>query len=269
MGKAATSKTVLQAATEGQGINASNQLVMLVAHAPPGALIMRSSFTAMQAAIEGQGVPACSHLQLLVAYRSTPPEDLKSRAWTFALDGHTFYVITLGEQGTYVYDQTTQQWARWQTQGFSSWNMEIGTTWRGDVIAADRDNPIIWRLNPDSFIDNDFKAQIRKVTGGLAMRQRAFIANYSFSLTASLGTPDVPLTAPITLPTVKLSFSDDQGKTFTDAETLTLTLDDFTQRLDWRSLGTMQAPQRIFKITDTGAIARIDGADAEVGEEGT
>ncbi len=95
-----------------------------------------------------------------------------------------------------------------------------------------------------------------------------FITNYSFSLTASLGKPDVPLTVPITLPTVKLSFSDDQGKTFTDAEILTLTNGDFTQRLDWRSLGTMQAPQRIFKITDTGAIARIDGADAEVGEEG-
>lgn len=263
------SQTVLQVATEGQGVSALSQAAMLVAYAPPGALAVRTTFSVLQVSTEGQGIPACSHAFLLVAYRTGNVENLKSRAWTFTLDGHTFYVVTLGEQGTYAYDQTTQQWAQWKTLGLTSWNMEIGTTWRGDIIAADQNNPIIWRLDPESFIDDDFKPQVRKVTGGLAMRQRAFIANYAFRVTASLGTPAVPATLPATVPVVTFRYSDDQGKTFTTPDPITLISGDFTQVLEWTSLGTMQAPQRIFEIEDTGAIARIDGADAEVGKEGT
>ncbi len=269
MTKAVSGQTIIQVATKGQGVGANSQTVMLVAFAPPSAGKVKTSQIIIQTATEGLAIPASSHAFMLIAYRVGNVEDLKSRAWTFTLDGHTFYVVTLGEQGTYVYDQTTQQWARWQTQGFSSWNMEIGTTWRGDVIAADQSNPIIWRLDPESFIDDDFKPQIRKVTGGLAMRQRAFIANYAFRVTASLGTPAVPLTAPPTVPVVTFRYSDDQGKTFTAPDPVTLGVGDFTQTIGWLSLGTMQPPQRIFEIEDTGAIARIDGADAEVGEEGT
>ncbi len=209
-----------------------------------------------------------SEVAMLVAYNTEAVENLENRVWEFSLDGHTFYVLTLGEQGTFVYDTSTEEWSQWKTQGITSWNMEIGTTWQDQVIAADRSNGIIWKLDPDSFIDDDFKAQIRSVTGGLAMRQRAFIPNYAFRLTASLGKPEVPNTVPATLPSVNLSFSDDQGNTFIDMGDVTIIEDDFEQELAWLSLGTMQAPQRVFKITDTGAVARIDGADAEVGEEG-
>lgn len=263
-----SSQTVISAATEGLGVVASAQAVMLAAYAPPSTLAVRGSSTLLTAATEGQGVPATAQTALQVAYRTGSIENLNNRAWSFTLDGHTFYVLTLGEQGTFVYDELTEEWAKWQTDGLPGWNMEIGTTWRGDVIAADQQNPIIWRLNPDSFIDDDFKPQTRKVTGGLSMRQRAFIANYSFTAVASMGTPEVPNTAPATLPTVSLRFSDDQGKTFFDAGSRTLNADDFTQTLEWRSLGTMQPPQRVFEITDTGAIVRLDGADADVGEEG-
>ena len=263
-----SSQITLSASTEGQGVVATSQAVMLVAYAPPSTLAIRSTNLVMSASTEGQGIGASSQVVMLVAYRTGSIENLTNRAWTFSLDGHTFYVLTLGEQGTFVYDELTGSWAKWQTAGLPGWNMEIGTTWRGDIIAADQQNPIIWRLDPESFIDDDFKPQTRKVTGGLAMRQRAFIANYSFTVTASMGVPEVPLTLPATIPTVRLRFSDDQGKTFFDAGSLILDADDFVQTLEWRSLGTMQAPQRVFEITDTGAIARLDGADAEVGEEG-
>lgn len=263
-----SSQVILSAATEGQGVVAASQVVTLAAYAPPSTLAVRSTQVVTAASTEGQGIPAVSQVVVLAAYKTGSLENLNNRAWSFSLDGHTFYVLTLGEQGTFVYDDLTEQWAKWQTEGLPGWNMEIGTTWRGDIIAADQQNPIIWRLDPESFIDDDFKPQTRKVTGGLAMRQRAFIANYSFTVTASMGVPEVPLTAPATVPTVTLRFSDDQGKTFFDAGSRTLNPDDFVQTLEWHSLGTMRPPQRVFEITDVGAIARIDGADAEVGEEG-
>lgn len=261
------SQTVLQVGVGSHGVIAATELALLVAHAAPAVFAVRASQTVAQVSIRARGIPAASNVSMLVAFKTGAPENLKTRAWTFSLDGHTFYVVTLGEQGTFVYDLTTEEWAKWQTEGLNSWNMERGLTWRGRVLAADRQNAIIWRLTPTIFLDDDFKPQTRKVTGSLSMRQRTFVPNYAFRITASLGVPVVPLTIPETLPTVELRYSDDQGKTFISAGKLTLELDNFTQPLQWLSLGTMQPPQRVFEITDIGSVVRISGADAEVEEE--
>lgn len=258
------SQSVLQAATQGNGVAAVSQSQMLVAYAPPSAKQVRSSQLVAQANYLGQGVTAVSQMTALVAYRVQPSEDLTARAWEFTLDGHTFYVVTLGNQGTWVYDFTTGEWSEWETDGYGSWNMERGVTWKGEVIAADRENPVIWRLDPTSFIDDDYKTQTRVVTGGLAVRNRVFPAVNAFRLTASKGQFDVANTVPATEPTVQLEYSDDQGKTYSDAGTVTISLDAFTQDIQYLSLGSMQAPGRIFRVTDTGAVARIDGADAEI-----
>lgn len=258
-----------QLAVTGNAVVAQSQLVALVAFAPPSARDVRNSMLVATVAVaDATPTPATSQLAVLVAYRTGSIENLKNRAWSFALDGHTFYVMTLGEQGTFVYDETTNEWCQWQTNGLSGWNMEIGTTWKGKIIAADQSEPIIYELDPTSFLDDGFKTQTRKVTGGLAVRQRTFIANYAFRITASLGEPDVGATLPVTPPTINLSFSDDQGKTFVNAGDVTIIDGDTVQELSWLSLGQINAPGRVFQITDTGAIARLDGADAEVGEEG-
>lgn len=260
----AVSQSVLQAATAGNGVSAVSQSLMLAAYAPPSTFAIRSTEFVAQAATEGRGVPAISHMTGLVAYRVQPTEDLDARAWEFTFDGHTFYVVTLGEQGTWVYDTSTGQWSQFETDGYSSWNMERGTTWKGQVIAADRENPIIWKLDPTSFIDNDFKSQTRVVTGGLAVRNRAFPSVNAFRLTASKGEFEVGNTAPPTEATVRLEYSDDQGKTFQDAGTVTIDTDLFQQEVSWLSLGSMEQPGRVFRVTDIGAVARIDGADAEI-----
>ncbi len=44
-------------------------------------------------------------------------------AYTYAQDGHLFYVLTAPE-GTYVYDATTQQWHERQTYGKEFWHMQ-------------------------------------------------------------------------------------------------------------------------------------------------
>ena len=79
-----------------------------------------------------------------------------------------------------------------------------------------------------------------------------------------MGSPEVAVTVPATEPTVTLRYSDDQGNTFTDGGTLTIEPCNFTQELQWLSLGIIQSPVRIFEVTDVGAVARLQGADAEV-----
>lgn len=269
-GKTASSQLAMQVASEAEGITASAQLAIMVAHYPDVTESIRAGMVFIQAAtVDLTGKPASSQQSMLVAYRTGVIENLSNRAWAFALDGHTFYVITLGDTGTFVYDQSTNEWAQWQTAGMPVWNMEIGTTWKGRIIAADQANAVIWALEPRSFLDDDFKPITRRVSGGLSLRQRLFIENYAFRITASLGKFDLPTTVPATIPTVGLRVSDDQGHTWFDAGTLTLVEGKWTQKLAWTSLGTMQAPQRIFEVTDTGGVTRIDGADAEIGDDGT
>ncbi len=264
---AVSSQAALLASGGSQGVAASSQLSLLAGFAPPATFAVRNSQLMADIAFGEEGIPASSQTALLVAYKTGAPDDLTSRAWTFDLDGHTFYVVTLGEQGTFVYDQSTKQWCKWQTDGLTSWNMENGTVWRGKIIAADRQNPIAWELDPSSFIDDDFKPQTRKSTGSISTRMRQFIPNYGFTITASKGESDVPLTAPPTLATVQLRFSDDQGRTFVDAGTITVDEGNLTQVLQWLSLGQIGPPQRVFEITDVGAMTRLSGADADLGEE--
>ncbi len=261
---ATTSQAVIAASTTGYGVVGVNQAAILVAYAPPSTLAVRNTSALLTAGYAGLGVPAVSQNVMLVAYRTGTIENLNNRSWSFSLDGHTFWVLTLGEQGTFVYDEVTQQWAKWQTAGLTGWNMEIGTTWKGRVIAADQQNPVLWELTPNLFIDDDFKPQTRRMTGGLAMRNRTFVSNYAFRITASVGDVTVPLTSPATKAKVRLRFSDDQGRTFFDAGEIEVIPGKFKQELAWLSLGTMNPPQRIFEISDTGALARLDGADAEI-----
>ncbi len=260
---AISSQALMQAATDGTPVSATSQLAMLAAYAPPSTFAVRTAMSVMQASTEGTPVSATSQAVMLVAYVTGPIENLKVRAWSFTLDGHTFYALTLGEQGTYVYDMITEQWSRWRTAGLTGWNVENGTTWKTNIIGSDQSNPIIWEVDPNSFLDDDFKPITRIVTGGIPLRLRTFAANYSFRIVASLGRPDVPVTAPPTVPTVTLEYSDDQGETYVSAGSIEREVGKFTQELQWLSLGVMQAPQRVFRVTDVGAIVRLDSADTQ------
>lgn len=260
---------VIQQITQAAVVAASKpgvaQTQLLVAISPVPTRNARVGQTVGLVAVVGTvGNPSVVQACVQVAYKTGGTENLLNRSWSFVLDGHTFYAVTLGEQGTYVYDQITQQWAKWQTAGLSGWNMEIGTVWQGKVIAADQANPTIWEMDPDSAIDDEFKPITRIATGGYPVRGRDQPANYVYRITASVGVPEVPLTAPVTVPTVQLTYSDNQGKTFQDAGTLDMPVGDFVKQFQWLSLGSMQQPGRIFNITDTGAMVRLDGSDADI-----
>lgn len=197
----------------------------------------------------------------MVAYSTDIREDNTQRAWTFDLDGHTFYVLALGTQGTWVFDLVTQQWARWDTAGYPIWNAELGHVWdkQSRIIAADFQTPQIFEVDPTAFIDENFRPMTRTVTGFLEVRGRNGVSCDALYLQASAGAPQADA------PTMTLSMSDDQGQTFFDFDTVLVPNDNTDQFFDWRSLGTIGAPGRVFKVTDFGGPLRISGADVMVG----
>jgi hypothetical protein len=66
---------------------------------------------------------------------------------------------------------------------------------------------------------------------------------------------------------VYLSYSDDGGHTYNSAGACLADMGDYGTRLTWRSIGSVRYPGRLFKITDTGALARLDSLDVDLGEK--
>lgn len=197
-------------------------------------------------------------------------DNVKLRAWTFTLDGHDFYILKLGTSGkTLVFDLSTGQWSSWTSGGSSNWRVSVGMNWRSagtipsnygsNVVVGDDSSGVLWVLDPESGVDDslltDNKIPFPRVaTGQVITRARSFLPVYSVYLTASLGEPALPENS------VSLEYSDDQGKTYTLADKpITIIEGDYAQEITWRSLGQIRAPGRLFRITDNGSFARIDG----------
>jgi hypothetical protein len=66
-----------------------------------------------------------------------------------------------------------------------------------------------------------------------------------------------PLTDVFT-PQITLEFSDDAGKTYHNAGTISVTPLTVDQRYEWYSLGQIVSPGRLFRLRDTGVFTRID-----------
>ena len=199
----------------------------------------------------------------LAVFGDAVREQLNSRAWGFQLDGHSFYVLHLGGRGTFVYDSATKQWSNWITQGFPTWNMEHGWTWySGRIVGAAEDGPSVFELDANVFTDEGFRNMIRTVTGLVSLRGRgSSIEVGALRITASVAGTETAS------PTITLRYSDDDGKTFEDPETIPLTAGESEQSYDFRSLGTIFPPGRIFEITDNGGVVTISDATLDIGDE--
>lgn len=205
-----------------------------------------------------------------VLYRIDEPTP-EIRVWTFTLDGHDYYVLRLGGAETLVYDTYSKRWSNWGTGTSSRWRDRMGCNWPGavgvspatQVVTGDEIYGTLYFLDPDYPYDDDpisgdanpqpFR---RMAQGQVVNRGRTPIDCFGVSLTGSFGdTYDTSLTD------VTLAYSDDAGKNYTDAGTLTVPPYDYAARAEWPSLGLIYSPGRMFLITDEGSLARIDSLD--------
>lgn len=208
------------------------------------------------------GGPATSQFAGLVVWGQNVREQLNIRSWGFELDGHVFVIYSFGTQGTFVYDDLTGTWSKWYTQGFGNQlNAENGIYWYdGRYVAAAIQDPTVVEMNFDSEFDDGFRTIQRVVTGLVTLKHRDQTLDVgALHVDASVGAPSLTEPNPPG-PRMRLRYSDDEGNTWSDYENVSLTVGDFQQDVQWRSLGTIQAPGRIFEISDEGGVVRIDGA---------
>lgn len=199
------------------------------------------------------------------------------RAWTFSLDGHDFYVLRLGMTLTLVYDVYSEQWMDWDAFSQEFWPVNCGINWVGgvglldadgnsygsNVLVGDDSHGLLWFLDPELPYDEspvlgdpveEYYFE-RVIQGQVPMNGREVLPCFTVWLTTDMGEPAY-LGAGVTL-----EISDDAGKTYDDMGTVTVTAGENSPELAWYSLGQIQAPGRLFRITDDGAVARIDNME--------
>lgn len=225
--------------------------------AAPSARVPQSYALAVE---QGTDNPRVPQSYMLYVYNEGSRENLTLRAWSFWVDGNWFYILHLGLQGTWVYSVTAEQWYEWRTEGYENWNAEQGLVWDSRIVVGDNQNGILWEVNPDTQLDDDFRPITHQATAIIPASARETVVVDGVWLTCSVGFPtgDTPL--------VSLRMSDDQGQTWIDLSDLAVVMnpDEFTQEIAFRSLGSFSAPGRIFEVTDVGATVRIDRAEIEV-----
>lgn len=259
---ARTSQLPLLALSVKQNINArASQLVLMALDVPQETKLARTS-SAVETILRSAGATnvttRTSQIALNVLYRASPPAVKRNRAWTYDLDGHSFYVLDLGEQGTFLYDQVTNQWCNFSTQGFEpAWNFVNGCMWGNRIVGADSISDAIWEMIPTAVVDEDWRDIAHIVTGGIQTRNRTFVGCDAVRVTASIGLLDQ-----VNGSQMLLRYSDDSEATWSDYFVVDLIHDDFDGEIAFRSLGSFMAPGRIFELSDSGGLIRIDGADA-------
>lgn len=203
--------------------------------------------------------------------------DPRVRAWTFTLDGHDFYVLRLGNTETLIYDVATGQWTVWGSFDQDLWKAYNGFNWIGgralgesygsDVVVTDDANGSLYFLAPEHTTDDDAvsgadlpRPFTRKVTGQFVIRSGYdYVPCFGVQVYGSIGSE---------AGTVTLSISDDRGFTYYDVGNRSIVAGDYDFRLTWQSLGSMRSPGRLFTLTDTGAMQRVDGIEMEMPADG-
>jgi hypothetical protein len=169
----------------------------------------------------------------------------------------------LGDEGTFVYDTVTGQWAQFSTEGFTQWNVSNGVMWGQRIVGGSLDTADVWEVSADQRTDNG-AAELdiaHAATGGIQTRSRNKLSVGALRVTGSPG--ELGRAAGTSL---DLAYSDDNGNSYSALISADLTQGEHSTEMAYRSLGSFAAPGRVFAISDVGGPQRIDGADVEIPE---
>lgn len=176
------------------------------------------------------------------------------RAWAFARDGHTFYVLTIMGVGTFVYDVYAAAvsglgWCVFSSYGMPIWAAHLGAQANGiQVIAGDAVSGQLYLLDSDRSNDNG-QPFVREITGGVPVIGPP-VPSDSFSVFVATGW--APINGPAAKPSLAMRYSDDGGQTFSSWLLLPLRLQgQYGEEVTVYRLGEIPPPGRIFTLRMT------------------
>jgi hypothetical protein len=199
------------------------------------------------------------------------------RSFTITLDGHNLYVLRLGDIETIVYDTSTKQWVDWDSYGLPFWRANCGINWVGankigfengntNIVIGDDVWGLLWFLAPkqqfDDSTDELNPPQLQQVPFVRVAMAQTVINGRDFQpcYAVFLSGDNYGITSDF-VPYIQLETSDDQGRSWINHGVITAQPDILDQDYRWTSLGQMQSPGRLFRLTDNGILTRLDNLE--------
>ena len=175
-------------------------------------------------------------------------------AFGYAFEGHVFYCITIGSEGTYAYDLTTGTWSEWRTYKADNWLAGICVDgWDSSPIFGNRDTGDLYTFDSDKFSD-DGKQLVGILNGFTPIKAiRSIINNLVIEMSTGYNLNDGYGSEPV----IELFISRDGGYTYGDAITLGMGKQgQFNWRVIARRLGLFRPPVAMFKFRISDPIPR-------------
>ena len=183
-------------------------------------------------------------------------------AFTYAQDGHLFYVLT-GPEGTYVYDATTQEWHERQTYTEDFWKPRYHAQAFNLELVGDSTSNKIASVNPTTFDEfGDIQRMEWTYQPVYAEGRRAFHKRLEIGLETGVGLT----TGQGSAPEIMMEYSDDGGLTYKSLPNKSLgAIGRFKDRVFWTGLGSSR--ERVYrgavsdpvKMTVTDTLLEVDG----------
>lgn len=170
-------------------------------------------------------------------------------AFCYSANGHDFYVLTVPNSKTWVFDLTTQVWHERKTDGLNVWLASSLANAFNMNIVGDATTGNLYQLDSNYFFDNkDLRIEREMIFPPVFLQDGRMIFDKLYLDMETAPTANYKVN-----PKIMLSWSDDGGNTWSSEHWKSFgKMGEYRKRVIWRSLG--QSRQRIFKLKVTDAV---------------
>lgn len=183
-----------------------------------------------------------------------------ARGFTYAIEGHNFYVLVFPTDGkTWVFDTATGFWHEWQsyfslTDPWSRHRANCSAMLGKDWIVGDYNNGLLYKIDMDVFTDN--LNQIRRQRAAqIVSKERVNVIYHQLEIEFESG---VGLSGGVQGedPQAVLDWSDDGGHTWSNQYYKSMgKIGEYTRRAIWRRLG--KSRNRVFRVTCSDPVKTV------------
>jgi hypothetical protein len=184
-----------------------------------------------------------------------------ARAFSYIIDGHSFYVLIFPtDKKTWVYDITTGYWHEWQSYythddsiPFSRHRSNCGYAFGLKQIVGDYENGTLYELDMSTFTDNSHTIQrIRAAQTINKDRYNVIFNRLEIEFEAGPGL----ITGVGDNPQAMLEWSDDGGHTWSNEHWRSIgKIGEYTRRAVWHRLGVSR--NRVFRLTVSDPVKTV------------
>lgn len=174
---------------------------------------------------------------------------LNSYAFSYTNNGHDFYVLTIPNNKTWVFDFTTKVWHERKTTGLNTWLPSSCANAFNKNIVGDATTGMLYSLNANYFYDKTNLYIEREVCFPPVFLQDSRMVFDKLYLDAEVA----PTRNLYIQPKIMLDWSDDGGNLWSSEHWKGVGITgQYNKRVIWRCLG--QARQRIYRMRSTDPV---------------